>query len=144
MTWAWQMKTYENSSQGQRSNVTNFQSLLAFLMGHIPTMLHRFPTSSFRDTQTTPKTIPARCTSTSGSPFFPLISWVQCLKIDIIPCHVHRFNVSLSNARSISISFFNRNPEKCPLCSSGVFHVLHMTKPMQPPYPESIFKFPTQ
>jgi len=42
---------YENSYQGQRSrsNVTNFRSLLAFTVGHIPTKLHRFPTSSFRD-----------------------------------------------------------------------------------------------
>jgi len=47
---AW-MKKYENSSQGQRSrsNVINFQPLLAFTTGHIPTKLHRLPTSSFRD-----------------------------------------------------------------------------------------------
>jgi len=32
-----------------RSNVTNFQPLLVFTMGRIPTKLHRFPTSSFRD-----------------------------------------------------------------------------------------------
>jgi len=32
-----------------RSNVTNFQTLLAFTMGHIPTKLHQFQTSSFRD-----------------------------------------------------------------------------------------------
>jgi len=38
-------------SQGQRSrsNVTNFQSLVAFIMGHIPTKLHWFLTSSIRD-----------------------------------------------------------------------------------------------
>jgi len=55
--------------KGQRSNVTNFQPLLAFTMGHIPTMLHQFLIISFRnfvridrqtDTQTPPKTIPAR------------------------------------------------------------------------------------
>jgi len=41
------LKKYENSSQGQRSrsNVTKFQSLLAFTTGHIPTKLHQFPTS---------------------------------------------------------------------------------------------------
>jgi len=35
-------KKIKNSSQGQRSrsNITNFQSLLAFLVGHIPTKLH--------------------------------------------------------------------------------------------------------
>jgi len=35
--------------KGHRSNVTNFQALLAFTMGHIPTMLHQFLISSFRD-----------------------------------------------------------------------------------------------
>jgi len=61
------IEKYENSSQGQksRSNVTDFQSLLAFTMVHIPTKLHRFLISSFRDfvrthRQTPPKTIPAR------------------------------------------------------------------------------------
>jgi len=62
-------------SQGQRSrsNVTNFQPILAFTVGHIPTKLHRFLIGSFRDfvrrerrtdrqtdRQTQPKTIPAR------------------------------------------------------------------------------------
>jgi len=51
-----------------RPNVTNFQPLLAFPMGHIPTTLHRFLTSSIRDflqtdaqthRQKPPKTIPA-------------------------------------------------------------------------------------
>jgi len=57
----------KNSCQGQssRSNVTNFLPLQVFSMGHIPTKLHRFSTSGFRDfaqadTQTLPKTIPAR------------------------------------------------------------------------------------
>jgi len=51
MRYVWQIKKYENSSQGQRSrsNVTNFQSLLGFTMGHIPTKLHQFLTGSFRD-----------------------------------------------------------------------------------------------
>jgi len=31
------------------SNVTNFQLLLAFIMGHISTKLHHFLLSSFRD-----------------------------------------------------------------------------------------------
>jgi len=31
------------------SNVTNFEPLLAFTMGHIPTKLHQFLFSSFRD-----------------------------------------------------------------------------------------------
>jgi len=46
-----EMKKYKNSSQGQRSgsNVTNFQSLVAFIVGHIPTKLHQFLISSFRD-----------------------------------------------------------------------------------------------
>jgi len=66
--YAWQMKKYKNSSHGQmsRSNVTNFQTLLVFTMGHIPTKLHQFLISSFRDfvrtdtdRQTPPKTIPA-------------------------------------------------------------------------------------
>jgi len=68
----------KNSSQGQslRSNVTNFQSLLAFTMGHIPTKLHQFLTSSYRDfvrtdtakdRQTPPKTIPARSMDTSNN-----------------------------------------------------------------------------
>jgi len=35
------------------SNITDFQSLLTFTMGRIPTKLHRFPTSSFRDFQRT-------------------------------------------------------------------------------------------
>jgi len=34
-------------AQAQRSNATNFQSLLAFTMGHIPTKLHQFQISSF-------------------------------------------------------------------------------------------------
>jgi len=44
-----EMEKYENSSQGQRStsNVTNFQSLLAFTMGHIHIKLHRFPANTF-------------------------------------------------------------------------------------------------
>jgi len=52
LTVEWYMygkwKKYENSSQGQRwrSNVTNFQSLLALTMAHIPTKLYRFLTSS--------------------------------------------------------------------------------------------------
>jgi len=43
------LNRYEINSQGQRSrsNITNFQSLLAFIVGHVPTKLHRFPTSSF-------------------------------------------------------------------------------------------------
>jgi len=52
MTYAWllQVKEYENNPQGQRSrsNVINFQTLLAFTIGHSPTKL-QFPTSSFRD-----------------------------------------------------------------------------------------------
>jgi len=49
--------------QGQMS--PTFNHFLAFPMGHIPTKLHQFPTSSFQDfvrtgTQTLPKTIPAR------------------------------------------------------------------------------------
>jgi len=65
---------YENSSQRQRSwtkYVTNFQSLLAFTVGHIPIKLHQFLISSYRyfvrtdidaqtDAQTPPRTIPAR------------------------------------------------------------------------------------
>jgi len=47
-----EMKIYENSSQGRklssRSNIINFHPLLAFTMGHIPTKLHQFLTSSFR------------------------------------------------------------------------------------------------
>jgi len=39
----------ENSSQGQRSNITNFEPLLAFTVRHIPSKLHQFPTSSFWD-----------------------------------------------------------------------------------------------
>jgi len=39
-----EMKKYENSSM---SKVTNFQPLLAFTMGHIPTKLHQFLMSSF-------------------------------------------------------------------------------------------------
>jgi len=31
------------------SNVTNFQPLLAFTTGHIPTKLHQFVVSGFRD-----------------------------------------------------------------------------------------------
>jgi len=44
-------KKYENISQDQRSrsNVTKFQSLLAFPMRHILIKLHQFPTSSFLD-----------------------------------------------------------------------------------------------
>jgi len=58
-----------------RSNVTNFQPLLAFNMRHIPTKLHRFLTSSFQDflqrdtqtdTQTPAKTTPARARSIAG------------------------------------------------------------------------------
>jgi len=35
---------YENSSQGQRSksDVINFQPVLAFITGHIPTKLHQY------------------------------------------------------------------------------------------------------
>jgi len=46
-----EMKKYETNSQGQRSrsNVTNFQPRLAFTIGHIPTKLHQFLISSFRD-----------------------------------------------------------------------------------------------
>jgi len=44
-----ELKKYDFSSQGQRSNVTNFQTLLAFPMGYIPTKLHQFLTSSFWD-----------------------------------------------------------------------------------------------
>jgi len=63
----WHLKN-ENNYQGQksRSNVINFQTLLAFIVGHIPTKLHQFLISSFRDfvrtdthRQTPPKT-PAR------------------------------------------------------------------------------------
>jgi len=52
-------KKYEETLLGQRSrsNVTNFQPLLAFTTGHIPSKLHQFPTNSFcvdrqTDTQT--------------------------------------------------------------------------------------------
>jgi len=41
-------KKYEYSSRS-RSNVTKFQTLLAFTMGHIPTKLHQFLISSFQD-----------------------------------------------------------------------------------------------
>jgi len=36
-------------NQFSRSNVNNFQTLLAFAMGHIHTKLHQFLISSFRD-----------------------------------------------------------------------------------------------
>jgi len=44
-----EFEKYENGSQDHRSrsNVTNFQSLLAFTMGHIPTKLDQFVNSSF-------------------------------------------------------------------------------------------------
>jgi len=42
------MQKYEKT-QGQRSNVTNFQPLSAFTMAHIRTKLHQFLISSFRD-----------------------------------------------------------------------------------------------
>jgi len=44
------VKKDKNSFQGQesRSNVTNFQSLLTFTVGHIPTKLYQFLISSFR------------------------------------------------------------------------------------------------
>jgi len=46
-----EMKKYENSLQGQRSrsHVTNFQLLLEFTVWLIPTKLHQFLISSFRD-----------------------------------------------------------------------------------------------
>jgi len=62
-----ELEKYENSSQGQssRSNVTNFQSLLAFTMGRMTTELHRFLIGSFQDflrtdtdVQTSLKTVP--------------------------------------------------------------------------------------
>jgi len=40
---------YENSSQGQSTNVTNFQTLPVFTLGHIPTKLHQFLISSLQD-----------------------------------------------------------------------------------------------
>jgi len=43
------MKKYDNSSQGQTSRTYVFQTLLAFTMEHIPTMVHQFMVSSFRD-----------------------------------------------------------------------------------------------
>jgi len=45
------LKKYDNSSQGQRSesNVTNFEPLQAFTIGHISTKLHQFLIYSFRD-----------------------------------------------------------------------------------------------
>jgi len=67
-----EMNKYENNSEGQRSNVINFQTLIAFTVGHIPAKLYQFLISSYRDlvrevwtdrhthTQTQPKTIPAR------------------------------------------------------------------------------------
>jgi len=42
-------KKYENSSQGERSNLTNFQPLLAFTIEQIPAKFHQFLISSFRD-----------------------------------------------------------------------------------------------
>jgi len=52
-------------TQRSRSNITNFQPLLAFPMGYIPTKLHRFLAGNFRDfvrtdTAPPPKTTPAR------------------------------------------------------------------------------------
>jgi len=42
---------YESDFKGQRlrSNVTNFRAILVFMMRHIPTKLHQFLISSFRD-----------------------------------------------------------------------------------------------
>jgi len=67
-----ELQKYKDSSQGQmsRSNVTKFQTLLAFPMGHVSTKLRRLLTSSFRDflptdrhthRQTPPKTIEHVC-----------------------------------------------------------------------------------
>jgi len=44
-------KKYENNLQGvrSRSNITNFQSLLAITIVHIPAKLHQFLIISFRD-----------------------------------------------------------------------------------------------
>ena len=73
-------------------------------------------------------------TSTSDSPFLPFFS-VQCLKTDILPCRVHRFDVSPdgvfpSNVWSISVSFSTRKPVECHFRSSKDFFSLYMTKPM--------------
>jgi len=74
------MNKYENSSQCLRSEsyVTSFQPLLAFTMKHIPTKLHQFLISSFRDIvcgqtqrqtdiQTPPKTIHAYSIAGAGN-----------------------------------------------------------------------------
>jgi len=37
----------KNTKMALKSDVTNFQPLLAFTMGHIPTKLHQFLTVSF-------------------------------------------------------------------------------------------------
>jgi len=69
---SYSLNKYEDSSQGQRSrsNVTNFQTPLAFTMGHIFTTLHQLWSVAFvimcgqpqrqTDTQTLPKTTLAR------------------------------------------------------------------------------------
>jgi len=48
---SYSLNKYENSSQDQRSrsNVTNFQTLLAFTVVHISTESRQFLISSFRD-----------------------------------------------------------------------------------------------
>jgi len=79
-------KKYENSSQVQRSrsHITNFEPLLVFIMGPIPTKLHQFVISSFLD-------------------FHPV--WVPGLTIDplrlLAGCRKRRLNQALLNLRSL-------------------------------------------
>jgi len=57
-----ELKRYENSSQGKRSrsNVTIFEPLLSFTMWHIPTKSHQFLVSSFGDFVRTDKQTDSR------------------------------------------------------------------------------------
>jgi len=71
-----ELKKYKNSSQGQRSRseVTNFEPLLAFSVGHISNELHQFLVSSFQDfMRTDPQTDTAKNNTCSRHDLKPVL-----------------------------------------------------------------------
>jgi len=85
-------------------------------MSHRHSSKPRQVCSVFSNFQDLTLDLPLPVTNISSSPFFPLIS-VHCLETDVIPRHVHRFNVSPDgalpgNVWSTFVSSFNRNPLK--------------------------------
>jgi len=129
--------TSETIREVSRSNFTNFQPLLAFLMGHIPTKLHRSAvfkilcgqtdahTHTHTDRQTPAKTIPA-CSIAGAQVYLinSITSYFWCLY-----CYLHQLrqvvrSVLTDAAEAVVHAFTSSRLDYCNSLLYGISDIL--------------------